>query len=193
VAVRVSTPSRSNRHARTLSGKPITASPSVWSRGLSLPHAPRLPTLLHEPLSSYELLTLLLHFKSRVPGNPCTRVARALLHPRRAYLTTPDREAISGSTTARPLTASCTCYTPGAAGKTCPRVRFSDHMLVETQSVGRRRRSRLVHRAVHALASFLLSDSRVIWPAEAHQDLIKSCWMLLLDYSSDTTSILRIE
>ena len=46
VAVRVSTPSRSNRHARTLSGKPITATPSVWSRASSLPHASRLPVLL---------------------------------------------------------------------------------------------------------------------------------------------------
>src|SRR5215207_3902239 len=40
VAVRVSTPSRSNRQARTLSGKPITASPSALSCDLSLPHAP---------------------------------------------------------------------------------------------------------------------------------------------------------
>src|SRR5829696_4165903 len=40
VAVRVSTPSRSNRQARPLSGKPITASPSALSCDLSLPHAP---------------------------------------------------------------------------------------------------------------------------------------------------------
>src|SRR5215213_1116262 len=35
VAVRVSTPSRSNRHARTPSGKPITATPPVRSHGPS--------------------------------------------------------------------------------------------------------------------------------------------------------------
>jgi len=128
---------------------------------------------------------------SQVIPAPVWRERRYI--PRRAYLTTPDSEAVPGSRTARPLTASCTCYAPGAADKTCPRARFSDHMLAEAQGVVKRRRSRLVHRAVHALASFLLSDSRVVWPAEAHQDRIKSRWMLLLDYASDTTSILRIE
>jgi hypothetical protein len=58
--------------------------------------------------------------------------------------------------------------------------------------VGRMRRSRLAHRAVHALASFLLNDSRRVRSTEAHRDLIKSCWELFLDYSSDKTSILRI-
>src|SRR5215217_5574313 len=93
---------------------------------------------------------------SQVIPAPVWRERRYI--PRRAYLTTPDSETVPGSTTARPLTASCTCYAPGAADKTCPRARFSDHML-----------------------------------AEAHQDRIKSRWMLLLDYASDTTSILRIE
>jgi hypothetical protein len=35
-----------------LSGKPITATPSVWYRELSLPHTPHLPVLLNEPLGS---------------------------------------------------------------------------------------------------------------------------------------------
>src|SRR5215211_7402993 len=42
VAVRVSTPPRSNRHARTPSGRPITAAPSARSRRLSPPGAPLL-------------------------------------------------------------------------------------------------------------------------------------------------------